>query len=106
MRIDLENNSNLLLTEVICDRIRAKSNRLITFAEFMELALYDAQAGYYATKAVDIGAQGDFFTSPHLGNDFGELLAVQFAQMWEILGYPSPFTLVEMGAGKQNSRPF
>lgn len=90
----------MLLTEVICDRIATKSDRLITFAEFMELALYHPQYGYYTTKAVDIGAQGDFFTSPHLGKDFGELLAVQFAQMWEIIGQPVPFTLVEMGAGQ------
>ncbi len=94
----LENNSNLLLVEIISDRI-AKSGA-ITFAEFMELALYHPQYGYYTTKAVDIGAQGDFFTSPHLGKDFGELLAVQFAQMWEILGKPAAFTLVEMGAGQ------
>ncbi len=100
MRLDLENNSNLLLTEVIRDRISAKCDRAITFAEFMELALYHPQYGYYTTKAVDIGAQGDFFTSPHLGKDFGELLAVQFAQMWEIMGQPAPFTLVEMGAGQ------
>jgi SAM-dependent MidA family methyltransferase len=90
----------LLLTEVIADRIKAKSDRLITFAQFMELALYHPQYGYYTTKAVDIGAQGDFFTSPHLGKDFGELLAVQFAQMWENMGQPVPFTLVEMGAGQ------
>ena len=90
----------MLLTEIICDRIATKGDRLITFAEFMELALYHPQYGYYTTKAVDIGAQGDFFTSPHLGKDFGELLAVQFAQMWEIMGQPVPFTLVEMGAGQ------
>ncbi len=90
----------MLLTEVIADRIKAKSDRLITFAQFMELALYHPQYGYYTTKAVDIGAQGDFFTSPHLGKDFGELLAVQFAQMWENMGQPVPFTLVEMGAGQ------
>ncbi len=90
----------MLLTDIIANRIKAKSDRLLTFAEFMELALYHPQYGYYTTKAVDIGAQGDFFTSPHLGKDFGELLAVQFAQMWEVMGQPVPFTLVEMGAGQ------
>lgn len=90
----------MLLTEVIASHIKAKSDRLITFAEFMELALYHPQYGYYSTKAVDIGSQGDFFTSPHLGKDFGELLAVQFAQMWENMGQPVTFTLVEMGAGQ------
>jgi SAM-dependent MidA family methyltransferase len=59
----------------------------------MDLVLYHPQQGYYATGAVNIGSEGDFFTSPHLGRDFGELLAEQFAQMWHILGHPTPFTL-------------
>jgi len=56
------------------------------------------QQGYYATNAANIGPQGDF-TSPHLGSDFGELLA-ELCQMWEILERPVPFTLFEMGAGQ------
>ncbi|MBW4583378.1 MAG: class I SAM-dependent methyltransferase [Tildeniella nuda ZEHNDER 1965/U140] len=66
----------------------------------MELALYHPEHGYYATNATVIGASGDFFTSPHLGADFGELLAEQFVQMWDILQRPAHFTLVEMGAGQ------
>lgn len=93
-------DSHPVLGTRIITLINASPQRRITFAQFMEMALYDAEDGYYATKAVDIGAQGDFFTSPHLGTDFGELLATQFAQMWEILGQPVPFTLVEMGAGQ------
>jgi SAM-dependent MidA family methyltransferase len=66
----------------------------------MNLALYHPELGYYASGAVNIGSEGDFFTSSHLSRDFGELLAEQFAQMWEILECPTPFTLVEMGAGQ------
>ena len=66
----------------------------------MELALYHPQQGYYATEAVNIGKQGDFLTSPHWGPDFGELLAAQFREIWEILKKPNPFTIVEMGAGQ------
>ena len=71
----------------------------------MELALYHPQFGYYASKAnprkeAAIGPQGDFVTSPHMGHDFGELLAAQFADMWESLDRPETFTLVEMGAGQ------
>ena len=85
---------------LIANKIAAAPNQRITFAEYMDLALYHPEYGYYATGAVNIGSEGDFFTSPHLGRDFGELLAEQFAQMWEILGRPAPFTLVEMGAGQ------
>lgn len=66
----------------------------------MDLALYHPQSGYYSTPGSIIGPQGDFVTSPHMGHDFGELVAVQFADMWEALGQPERFTLVEMGAGQ------
>ncbi|MDB9400594.1 class I SAM-dependent methyltransferase [Microcystis aeruginosa CS-567/02-A1] len=67
----------------------------------MDLALYHPEHGYYSSHAVKIGFQGsDFFTSPHLGAGFGELLAEQFWQMWDILARPVPFSLVEMGAGQ------
>jgi SAM-dependent MidA family methyltransferase len=88
------------LQRLIATTIATAPNQRITFAEYMDLVLYHPQYGYYATGEVNIGSEGDFFTSSHLGRDFGELLAEQFAQMWEILGHPSPFTLIEMGAGQ------
>ncbi|MEQ9552741.1 MAG: class I SAM-dependent methyltransferase [Coleofasciculus sp. G3-WIS-01] len=88
------------LRQLIADKIAATPNQRISFADYMDLVLYHPQQGYYATGAVNIGSEGDFFTSSHLGHDFGELLAEQFAQMWEILEQPKPFTLVEMGAGQ------
>jgi SAM-dependent MidA family methyltransferase len=92
--------SNPQLCQIIAQRIADSPQQRITFAEFMELALYHPQHGYYATNRSTEGIQRDFFTSPHLSADFGELLAVQFAQMWERLDHPNPFTLVEMGAGQ------
>lgn len=93
-------NSNPILEEIVCQRIEETPQKRITFAEYMELALYHPQQGYYATEAVNIGKQGDFLTSPHWGPDFGELLAAQFREIWEILKKPNPFTIVEMGAGQ------
>ena len=93
-------DSNPALCEIISSRIASSPQRRITFAEYMDIALYHPEYGYYSTKAVNLGKQGDFFTSVHLGGDFGELLAEQFVQMWEILERPKPFTLVEMGAGQ------
>lgn len=93
-------DSNPELCQIIAARIAAQPQQRITFAEFMDLALYHPQHGYYSTQPTQGGIQRDFFTSPHLGSDFGELLAVQFAQLWEILDRPTPFTLVEMGAGQ------
>ena len=69
----------------------------ITFAEFMEVALYHPE-GYYS-EGSPIGAGGDYFTSPVVHPAFGALVAVQLETMWETLGRPSPFWIVEAGAG-------
>jgi len=87
------------LVQVIRDRITHSPQNKISFAEFMDLALYHPDLGYYSGGNVEIGAGGDFFTSVSLGADLGDLLAVQFAQMWECLSQPQPFILLEMGAG-------
>ncbi|WP_421655121.1 class I SAM-dependent methyltransferase [Leptothermofonsia sp. ETS-13] len=95
------NSSNFsTLGILIVQRIAESPRFRIPFFEFMELALYHPLHGYYASSASQIGTRGDFFTSPHLGADFGELLAEQFVQMWEVMGQPHPFLLVEMGAGQ------
>jgi SAM-dependent MidA family methyltransferase len=87
------------LQQVILAKIQANSDKRITFAEFMDLALYHPEYGYYGSGQVAIGAEGDFFTASSLGPDFGELLAEQLAEIWLILDYPKLFQVVEMGAG-------
>jgi SAM-dependent MidA family methyltransferase len=84
----------------IQQQILATPDRRISFAAFMEQALYHPERGYYSQRARSIGAAGDFFTAPHLGAEFGERLAVQLVQMWATLDRPRPYTLVEMGAGQ------
>jgi SAM-dependent MidA family methyltransferase len=83
----------------------------MTVAAFMELALYDADLGYYARAAQRSGRAGDFFTSVDVGPVFGELLGKQILEMARLLEargpspeprVPSPeprFDLVEAGAG-------
>ncbi len=94
-------NSNPELCQAIANHITTSPQQRITFAQFMDMALYHPEHGYYSSDAVKIGFKdGDFFTSPNLTSDFGELLAEQFLQMWEILGRPVTFSLVEMGAGQ------
>ena len=69
------------------------------FVRFMERALYDPEAGYYAAGRSAIGRHGDFFTNVSIGPVFGEILAGQFVEMWQALGEPAGFALVEQGAG-------
>jgi SAM-dependent MidA family methyltransferase len=70
----------------------------LTFARFMDLALYDPEVGYYASGRAKIGRHGDFFTNVSVGPVFGRILAGQFREMWSRLGSPRQFALVEQGA--------
>ncbi|MGC9503845.1 class I SAM-dependent methyltransferase [Baaleninema sp.] len=92
-------NSNPELIRLLQQRLETAPNRRISFAEYMETVLYHPQQGYYS-RGAKFGAGGDFVTSTHLSADFGEMLAKQLRQIWEILGKPNPFSVVEMGAGQ------
>lgn len=70
----------------------------LPFRDFMEAALYDPEHGYYSSGRAAIGRGGDFYTSVSVGSLFGRLLARQFAEMWERLGRPEVFDVVEQGA--------
>src|SRR5438105_1319450 len=84
------------LIEIIRAEIGASGP--IPFARFVELALYHPQHGYYASGRANIGRRGDFFTNVSVGPLFGKLLAAQFAEIWEKLGRPRDFKIVEQGA--------
>jgi SAM-dependent MidA family methyltransferase len=72
----------------------------ITFAQFMETALFSPRGGYY-TSGTD-WEQRDFYTAPVAHPVFGALLALQLEQLWEIMGSSSPFYVLEVGAGGGN----
>ncbi|MEI2723306.1 MAG: SAM-dependent methyltransferase [Verrucomicrobiota bacterium] len=66
----------------ISEKIRAEIaiHGAITFARFMDLALYCPDTGYYETDNDTVGRGGDFYTSVSVGPVFGELLAFQIAE--------------------------
>ncbi len=68
------------------------------FRWFMEQALYHPAHGYYSSGRAAIGRHGDYYTNVSVGPLFGRLLAAQFAEMWERLGQPDAFEIVEQGA--------
>jgi SAM-dependent MidA family methyltransferase len=84
------------LTGFIRQTIRERGP--VSFAWFMEQALYHPQFGYYSTGQCQIGRRGDYFTNVSVGPLFGRMLATQFVEMWEIMGRPGDFTIVEQGA--------
>lgn len=83
------------LATLLADRIRRHGP--MTFAEYMRECLYHPLHGYYAKP--EARRHADYFTSLDVSPIFGRLLARQFAEMWEILGRPREFFLVEAAAG-------
>jgi SAM-dependent MidA family methyltransferase len=73
----------------------------MTVAQFMELALYDPEHGYYTTATRRSGKTGDFYTSVDVSPLFGELIAEQLVEMWGVLrsSGSDTFDLVEVAAG-------
>jgi len=72
----------------------------ISFAAFMEAALYDPEFGYYMTAGPRIGREGDYYTSLDVHSIFAELVGRQIAQAAEEIVSSGELTIVEMGAGK------
>lgn len=85
------------LEELITKNIH--TNGPIPFDEFMQLALYKQDMGYYMTESTVIGKHGDFYTSPSLHQLFSVMIAKQAEEIWEILDRPKDFSFVECGGG-------
>jgi SAM-dependent MidA family methyltransferase len=83
------------LTQIIREEIQKRG--AITFARFMELALYCPEYGYYERESDTVGREGDFYTSVSVGTLFGELLAFQFAEWLEKIP-ADKIQIVEAGA--------
>lgn len=87
----------MALRDLIAARIEAGGP--ITAAEFIDLALYHPERGYYAVTPQRSGRGGDFYTSVDVGPLFGELVAAQLTEMWRLMDRPAAFDLVEAAAG-------
>ena len=74
--------------------------RAVTFHDWMKAALYDPASGYYQRPDRDRwGRAGDYRTSPERSALFAATLARYFARLYEELGRPARWTILECGAG-------
>ena len=94
----LSDRGNADLIAAIRAEIDAAGRR-ISFARFMELALYHPAWGYYLSSQRRPGRPGDFLTAPETHPFFGITLARQIAECWERLDHPDPFVVREYGSG-------
>ena len=86
----------------LVERLREEIERdgPITFARFMERALYEPGLGYYRRPRPGPGRGGDFLTAPETHPIFGHALSRLVTDVWERLDRPFPFVLREHGAGE------
>jgi SAM-dependent MidA family methyltransferase len=82
------------LSRLIAEEI-ARAGGWLSFARFMELALYAPGLGYYMAGARKLGREGDFVTAPEISRLFGRAIARQLEQLAR-LGLSD---ILEIGAG-------
>jgi SAM-dependent MidA family methyltransferase len=87
---------SLTLSEIIKEKILESGS--VSFCDFMEMALYYPEIGYYTSEGNKIGLKGDYYTSPDITPILGEMIGKQLEEMWGILD-KKPFSVVEYGAG-------
>lgn len=69
----------------------------ITFARFMQACLYSPRGGFYSARRDRVSAH--FGTSSTSHPVFGALIARQLDQIWQLLGEPPVFHVIEVGSG-------
>lgn len=86
----------------LANRLRERIRRegAITFRDWMSAALYDPAEGYYCRRDLARwGRAGDYRTSPERSPLFAATFAHYFARLYEKLGAPASWTIIEAGAG-------
>ncbi len=81
--------------QIILQAIDAADDNKISFAEFVNLALYHPTSGYYTSGKAILGADGDFITAPEISDVFSLAMARSIAPaLAEVGGH-----VIEFGAG-------
>ncbi len=91
---EAKTQSDKLLQQII-HAIRADQGS-ISFADYMERALYTPVLGYYSGDAPKFGARGDFVTAPEISPLFSHCIARQYAQIAASIPQAD---ILEIGAG-------
>ncbi|MEN9946551.1 MAG: hypothetical protein RLZZ293_937 [Pseudomonadota bacterium] len=91
-----EQNLTNQLKQIIIHEIENSNMGVISFARYMELALYYPQLGYYSNGLFKFGKEGDFITAPLVSNVFGHLIA---HQLQELFCHQVAPIILEFGAG-------
>ncbi|UPT60016.1 cytosolic protein [Geobacillus thermoleovorans] len=79
------------------EQIAAAPGGRVSYADYMQMVLYDERFGYYMRERAKIGKEGDFFTNSSFAPVFGKALASLWVRMVEQSGLPP--AVCEWGGG-------
>ncbi|MBB5324694.1 SAM-dependent MidA family methyltransferase [Anoxybacillus tepidamans] len=85
------------MCDYIFEAIASSPQQRISYADYMNLALYDKTHGYYMKERTKIGRSGDFFTSIYVSDVFGKLFAFLFIRLVKTGQVPP--RICELGGG-------
>ncbi|WLR49773.1 SAM-dependent methyltransferase [Bacillus tianshenii] len=85
------------MLDILREKIKASKNNCISYAEYMETALYHPVKGYYMKEKQKLGKGGDFYTSMHVHDVFAKMFAKLFAKFFALTDMPP--VICEAGGG-------
>jgi len=96
-----ETSQSQLLADKIFQEIRAQDGQ-ISFAKYMEMALYTPGLGYYSAGKTKLGKAGDFTTAPELSPLFGRTIVNTLAPILdELKKSGGPLQIFSSGRGQE-----
>lgn len=94
-----QNQQHTPLSELISERIISSPDKKITFYDFMQMALYEDELGYYTKDKSKIGKSADFYTSSSVGPIFGQVISNSFIEMLPYTTSGDSYSILEIGGG-------
>lgn len=85
------------MQKIIIEKIKQVPQHRISYAEFIELALYHPTMGYYMRNQVKIGKSGDFITTSNVSDIFGTIFSKWFLK--QVIDNNVAPSVCEIGAG-------
>lgn len=80
--------------------INESPDHVITYADFINVALYHPELGYYMKDKPKIGREGDFITTSNISDLYGRLIAKWFAKISQQFALPLVFCEIGGGGGR------
>ncbi|EWG10658.1 hypothetical protein PBF_11772 [Cytobacillus firmus DS1] len=95
--LDFSFEKGVYMLNFIINYIENTPQKMISYADYIQQALYHSEYGYYIKDAEKIGPGGDFITTSNVSDIYGRTISKWFHQMAG--KYKLPFQVCEIGGG-------